>query len=253
MRLSLLLIFALAGPVRADSLRLVADEWLPYNGRPGATPEGYMIDLARRIAKDAGASVDYRTLDWRRSLEEVRAGRADCAVGANHGDAPDLLFPNEPWGRSVNAFFVRTESRWNYRTPADLRRVRLGVVDAYSYGPVIDAYLKSPNHGTIVSITDSRHGLAAVFAQLFAKRVDVAVDDRAVGLALIGTMDLQGRVRLAGDSGDGVDVFLACSPTLASSAAWIGRFDEGLRRLRDNGGLAKILKAYGLTDWALPP
>ena len=161
------------------------------------------------------------------------------------------MFPIEPWGRSVNAFFVRTESRWNYRAIEELKRVRLGVVDAYSYGPKIDAYLKSTDHGTVVRITDSRHGLAAAFAQLFAKKVDVVVDDKAVALALIDAMDLRGRVRLAGDSGEGVDIFLACSPGLPSSAIWVKRFDDGVRRLRDNGGLAKILRAYGLTDWII--
>ena len=77
MRLLPLLFLALAFPASGAELRLVADEWFPYNGRPGAPNEGYMIDLARRIAADAGERVDYRTLDWRRALEEVRAGRAD--------------------------------------------------------------------------------------------------------------------------------------------------------------------------------
>jgi polar amino acid transport system substrate-binding protein len=251
MRLLPLLFLAIAWPARSAELRLVADEWLPYNGRPGAAPEGYMIDLARRIAADGGDRVEYRTLDWRRALDEVRAGRADCAVGANHGDADDLVFPVEPWGRSTNAFFVRTESRWNFHAVADLKKVRLGVVDAYSYGPLVDGYLKSPAHGSVVRITDSRHGLAAAFAQQFAKKVDVVVDDKAVALALIDAMDLRGRVRLAGDSGEGVDIFLACSPALPSSAAWVKRFDEGVRKLRDNGGLGKILKPYGLNDWII--
>ena len=250
-RLLPLLFLALAPAARCAELRLVADEWFPYNGRPGSVPEGYMIDLARAVVAGSGDVVSYRTLDWRRSLDEVRAGRADCAVGANRGDARDFVFPNEPWGRSINAFFVRSDSHWNFRGVGDLKRIKLGVVDAYSYGPLLDGYLKTPGHGAVVSITDSRHGLAAAFAQLFAKKIDVAVDDRDVGMALIDAMDLEGRVRIAGNSGDGLDVYLACSAVLPTSAEWIRRFDQGLRRMRDNGTLAKILKPYGLSDWMI--
>jgi polar amino acid transport system substrate-binding protein len=244
---------ALTAPARADNLRLVADEWFPYNGRPGATPEGYMVDLARRIAGSAGIKVEYRTLDWLRALDEVRAGRADCVLGATRTDAPDFVFPNEPWGHSNVAFFVADGTRWQYRDAADLKRIRLGAIEGYNYGEAINDYVAHAGPGRAVVISGSRRGLAAAFAQLLAHKIDATVDDLNVGLALIQTMNLRGRVRVAGLSGEGHDAYIACSPASPRSQEYAELFDRGLRKLRDSGGLARMLEPYGLKDWIIAP
>ncbi len=99
---------ALAFPLAASArtITLVADSWPPFNGTPGAEPEGYMVDIARRVFAAAGYTVSYRLLPWKRAVEMTRAGTYDGVFGASRTDADGFIFPDEELGRNKLAFYV---------------------------------------------------------------------------------------------------------------------------------------------------
>ena len=63
-----------------------------------------MIELAQRIAAEAGHQIDYKIMPWERSVLKVRRGDFDCVVGAYKEDSPDFIFRIAP-GVSMRAIF----------------------------------------------------------------------------------------------------------------------------------------------------
>ncbi len=70
---------------RAETLRLRADSWMPYNGDAGAALPGYTVELARAIFEPRGITVDYQTMTWGDALKAAAAGQIEAVVGANKG------------------------------------------------------------------------------------------------------------------------------------------------------------------------
>jgi polar amino acid transport system substrate-binding protein len=239
-----------AGTAQADTIRIRADEWFPYNGTPGAAEPGYMIELARTIAERNGHQIDYRLLTWDESVEATRNGSADCVVGALRADAPDFHFPALSWGKSSDAFFVMDRTAWRYRGLDDLAQVRLSVISGYEYTAAVQAYVDSAPPERLVKVENSRNALSKSLMLLVTGRVDVLVEDRNVATAKIARMGLTGRVVEAGVPGEPEDVFIACTPARPEGEAWAKMFGEGIDQMRRARELRPLLSRYGLDDWA---
>ncbi|WP_157729877.1 transporter substrate-binding domain-containing protein [Bacterioplanes sanyensis] len=98
LRSSVMLMLLLPIVAAAQTLSIRSDTWYPMNGDPQADKPGFMIEIAKAIFEPQGITIDYRLMPWERALSEVRAGRIDCVVGAYVEDAPDFVFPEQPWG-----------------------------------------------------------------------------------------------------------------------------------------------------------
>ena len=65
----------------ADTIRLRADYWYPFNGEPQDKNPGHMIEIAKTAWEQAGYHLDYQLMPWEESITKARAGEADCIVG----------------------------------------------------------------------------------------------------------------------------------------------------------------------------
>ena len=239
-----------AGSALADTITIRSDSWYPYNGKPGAKPEGYMIEAARAIAKANGHTIDYRLLDWDASIAQVTSGNVDCLVGATRDDAPGLVFPKQSWGKSNNVMFVLAENSWTFKGIPSLKGQRLVVISGYAYGDTLDAYIKSAAKGSVLSIANNRNSLTLAIQQIVTKKGTVMVEDSNVAFAKFAQMDMIGRFRVAGEADSPSDVYIACTPASGKGKKYAEMFDAGLTALRKSGELKKILARHGLQDWA---
>lgn len=246
-------VFALGACAQAaaDTIRIRADEWLPYNGRSALRPPGYMIDMAKAIADAAGHQIDYRHIPWDDALAGVKAGTFDCVVGATVDEAPGFALPTQPWGQSQSVAYTRADSRLRIESEDDIKALRLAVLPDYSYGEVLDAWIAGEGAGSdrLVTVDTGVRASRAVLSYLIAGKVDVVIDDRNVILNTLRDEGLEGSVveRIAVGPAD--PVYIACTPADPRGAAYAAMFDEGTRQLRESGRLAEILAAYGLRDW----
>lgn len=250
--LVLLLLAGVASACGAATIAVRADEWYPYNGRPGAEREGYMVDLLRAIAAEHGHAIDYRTLDWTTALRQARDGSADCVIAATAIDGAGLALTTEPFGRTVNTFFVLRGNPWRFRSAADLAGIRIGATAGYSYGATVDAWLARAPRGQVSWVRDSRRALPTLFARLLSDRIDAVVDDQLVGTSVLTELGLGGRIHAAGHAPEIDDLYIACTP-VARGRDYATQFGAGLRRMRDSGELAQVLARYDLTDWLIGP
>lgn len=244
----------LASPVSADTIRIRADEWLPYNGPSSQKPPGYMIEMATRIAAAAGHTVDYRHIPWDSALDGVRAGRFDCVVGAARTDAPDFAFPDQHWGLSSVAFYALADSTWTYTGLPSLDGVRLGVIPDYSYSDDLDPYIEehADNPARVVQVIGGGRVAMSAASRLVSRKIDVFAEDPNVMRATLKTLDLSGRIVERGRAKEDDPIFIACTPADPRGAAYAKLFSEGTNSLRDSGELAKILANYGMQDWQQP-
>ena len=78
----LIIIWWFPTAVWSETIVLVADEWPPYNSRPNAPKEGYLVDIARAVFESRGITVSYRLTPWKRAIELTRNGKFNAVIGA---------------------------------------------------------------------------------------------------------------------------------------------------------------------------
>jgi polar amino acid transport system substrate-binding protein len=245
---AVVLIGALAlTPVHADTMSIRADNWYPMNGDPTADKPGYMIELAQTIFAKHGITVDYKTMPWERSVDMARRGEFDCVVGAYKDDAPDFLFPGEPWGVGQSAFYVKAGNTWRYTGLDSLASKTIGLIGGYAYEEDFDKYV-AENAGSFQNVNGDNAAENNI-KKVLAGRIDAMVEHPSVMTAKLKEMGLEGQIELAGVLAEAVDMYIACSPAKSSSEEYLKLVDEGTRALRASGELAEILRRYGLSDW----
>lgn len=239
-------------PAVADEIKIRADPWLPYSGGSEMNPGGYMVEMAEAIAKANGHTIEYRTMPWANALDVVRAGSADCVVGAYLTDAEGFEFPKSGWGKSGNVFWGMSETQWRYDGIASLDKVKVGVIEEYSYGDEMDAYLKQYSGDTnrIEVVPAVGRGIVRLIARLIGKRIDTFVEDTNVLAYAVDQAKMEpGRIVSLGVVSEPEDVYIACTPADPRGRAYAEMFDEGTAKLRSSGKLAEILGHYNLKDW----
>ncbi len=246
---TLLVIAAVAPTANAEQITIRADVWYPHNGEPKSSMPGYMIEIANKLFIAKGIEVNYDTLPWERALTMTRNGDIDCVVGAATGDAPDFVFPSEPLGRDQSTAFVKKGSAWKYGGVPSLSKVKLGVIEGYSYVTDVDEYIKANKSNTNIQSVAGDTPLEQNMRKLAAGRIDVIIESRPVFLATAGKLGMSEKFAEAGTVGEPNDLFIACSPKRDSSKRFTRILSEGVPALRASGKLKMILSKYGLQDW----
>lgn len=246
--------FSLPAAAR-ETITIVADQWCPYNcGQKDAKP-GYMVDIVRQAFKKSDIDVVYKVIPWAQAIELTRQGKYDAIIGANHGDAPDFIFPDIVQGISVNQAWVKKDSRWTYTGLASLEGLRVGIVAGYSYGKSIDPYFKKrmgeyPQH-MIVFSTDNAADLN--IEALVAGRIDVILEDKNVVSYYFASRDQPMAIKSVGnpvdvDQIDDTYLFIAFGPNGPKSHYYADLLTRGMKEMRQSGELKAILASYDMDD-----
>lgn len=243
----MLVLLAWAGLARAETLVIAGDIWCPVNCQPGSERPGIFVELAREIFTEAGIEVQYKALNWARTLQMVRRGELNAAVGAGVEDAPDFLFGATPVASSRSCFFTLPDSTWRFNGTASLAGQRLGVINDYSYGDELNTYI-ALHHGDSerIQIAAGDTALALNIGKLTHGRVDVVLENAWVIQAMLASQGRAGDLREAGCRAPDVPIYLAFSPVLESSPRYVAIFEQGLQRYRASGRLQALLAAYGV-------
>lgn len=241
-----------AGLAGAAEISVRADPWLPYSGGQEMNPPGYMVEMAEAIAKANGHEIEYRTLPWSNALDVVRAGSADCVVGAYLSDAEGFAFPDVGWGPSGNVFWGLAEQKWRFEGIPSLDTIKIGVLEDYSYGDELDAYIEQHKADAqrLEIVPAIGRGIVRLLARLIGRRVGAIIEDRNVMAYALeqAKMDPK-RVISLGEAGESESVYIACTPAHPRGKEYADMFGRGTAQLRASGKLAEILAKYNLKDW----
>lgn len=239
----------LSGQAPGDTLVIAGDLWCPVNCAPDSPRPGIYVELARDIFAEAGIRVEYRVINWARALQEARQGHIDAVIGAAHSDAPDFVFTAQPVSQSRNCFYTVRESQWHYDSLASLHTQRLAVVNDYSYGEQLDAYVQAElGNPQRLQAAAGQQALALNLAKLLEGRVDVVLENSWVMQEYLARRGYVGTLREAGCQQPDIPIYLAFSPALPRSHDYVRLLDQGLRRYRADGRLQALLERYGVRE-----
>lgn len=245
--LPLLACLSLSAPANSETLVIAGDIWCPINCEAGGERPGIFVELARDIFAEAGIEVRYEMRNWARVLHDVRRGDVNAAVGAGVEDAPDFLFTKTPVALSRNCFYTLQDSTWRFTGLDSLASVRLGVINDYSYGLQLDAYVaQQRGQGDRLQVAAGDKALDLNLSKLAHRRLDALIENSWVVQARLAALGRSGELREAGCREPDVPIYLAFSPTLKDSPRHLQLFEQGLRRYRADGRLQALLQAYGV-------
>ena len=175
--------FALLLSTQAQAEQLVhigTSEWTPYveQQRADAGPLGRLITA---VFSRAGYRVEYHYYPWLRGVHLLKTGRLD-------GLAPYICSPERQLFSLCSAPLVRTETAVfhvrdkaiNWRQFSDFEAYTIALTKGYSYGPGFD----SARQSLALKIQESSKEDMGM-RLLLAGRVDVHLQDRAVGYAML--------------------------------------------------------------------
>jgi polar amino acid transport system substrate-binding protein len=235
-----------------QALRLVGDDFCPYNCDVRSDQQGYMIDLLREVFAAQGIAVEYRMVPWSRAIRMVKQGDAEVLIAntENSSPAPELQLL---LGEDSTCFFTRIDSAWRYSDLDDLKRQRLSVIQGYHYdgkGP-LDAHINSGN--ALVHFASGETALHGSLSMLQKGRVDVVLENCNVGRYNIRKLGLEQELQSAGQlPGYRAGLYVNFSPAQTQSAQWLEQLRAGVETMRSSGQLALLLDKYAVSDWVDP-
>jgi polar amino acid transport system substrate-binding protein len=243
-----LLLGLLVKPSSAETLRLRADLWMPYNGDPSAEHPGVAVELAKAIFEPQGIKIDYQTMPWADALEAARGGKIDGVIGAAVGEeTKGLTVPQESIGEPRVVLLVRKGSTFQFENIASLKSARLGAIEGYTYWDTLDEYIKTTSAPKLI-IYKGDTPLTDALSDLKSGKIDVMPETLVVFAWAIKGMGLSPSDFHIIHTHQNDPIYVAFASTPAG-VKYAKLFDEGLKQMRATGALAKLLKGYGMNDW----
>lgn len=243
-------LFLTTGEGRAKDIIIAADQWCPYNCVPNSDREGFQVEIVKEAFKPYGLNVIYKNMPYNRAIKLAEEGRIDGVFGTLKSESRYLVYPSQNVGYSVNVAVTQADNKWWYTALNKLDGKKILSIDGYSYGPKLDAYLKSGKAGS----TQSMYGedaLQQALNVIAAGRADVFFEDKNVAYNAILEMGLVGKVKIAGNITEPQPTYIAFSPLTDRQHDLVTKFDAGLQQLKKNGRLAAIYKKYNLSDLSI--
>ncbi|WNO05002.1 substrate-binding periplasmic protein [Rhodoferax mekongensis] len=245
---ALLALACACAPAAAQVLRLATGELPPYatQERPD---QGIALDIVRRAFALEGLEVEYTFKPWTRTLEESRAGLWDATAywGRNpERDKGFLISDNvltEQWVLVYRQAAFK-DAPFDWKVLSDLKDLRIGVVQSYTYTPEFWAMHKAGTLKTVVAPDD-----IANLRLLIGGRLDLVPMERNVACYLMQhhfmdseVQDLRAHPRLFAPN---FTTHVMFSDKLPDSAARLQAFNRGLRALKRTAVYAEKLNWPG--------
>lgn len=231
------------------------------------------MEIAKIAFDSINVDFEYKNKSWNKAIDDARKGLTNGIIGASVTDGPDFIYPSTPLGRTKNCFYTATSSTWSFTDAASLKKLRIGVIEGYTYGEPFEAYVqayvaektkeleeekkKNPNArakddvNSLVQAVPGDQSLALNIKKLTAKppRIDTFVEDESVLKNHLHASDQTESIfRNAGCLKPDV-LFIAFGPKDPKGKEYAKVLADTVVALRKDGRLKKILDKYGISDW----
>jgi polar amino acid transport system substrate-binding protein len=229
-------------PSVAAPLRLVTDQWVPYENLSDAGAPGFSTEVLRHVFASMKQEVSFEEFPWARAAQMVFRGEREGIFTAfyNEERARHCHFPSEPLAHDKWIFFVRTADvgRLRFSSFDDLLGHDIAVLRGASISPEFWAFARRHQH-VVETASDE-----ANFRMLEASRVDYVVASFVNGMRLIASLGFQGRIApLPSRSLKEDDLHVIFSKQRVT-AEFVARFSEALRQFKQTTAFREIYHKY---------
>jgi polar amino acid transport system substrate-binding protein len=233
----------LAGqPSIAAPLRLVTDQWIPYENLSDPEAPGFSTEVLKGVFASMSQEASFEEFPWARAAQLVFRGERDALFTAFYNDerARFCHFPKEPLARDKWIFFVRTADagRLRFSSFEDLVGHEIAVLRGASISPEFWDFVRQ--HRNIAETASDE----ANFRMLDAGRVDYVVASFVNGMRLIRSLGLEGKIEPLSSRSLKEDNLYVIFSKERISPAFVEAFSEALRRFKQTEAFRAIYRKY---------
>jgi polar amino acid transport system substrate-binding protein len=218
---------------------LVADPYPPYQYEEGGIVKGIDYETAASAFQAVGYDVQVRLLPWEECLRQLDSGGADGIFQIARTAKREKRYVFSDLLRTAEtAFFALSNRAIRFSEGLDLHKqiepFTLGVLAGYSYDPLIDD-LDPARKVAVDRQEDLLFGLKEA-------RFDLVVADSGVAAFLASKLGISEIERVEGFAVTR-ELHVAFRPACTELVV---PFNEGLKKLKQQGAMQRIAKRYGL-------
>jgi len=167
----------------------VSEDYFPYMYGVANNANGLYVQQIEALFSRLGIEVEFQTLPWKRVLQKGDNGEA--AVGGIYKNTRRLKIYDysQPIFEEKLAIYVRKGSEFPFKSLADLKGKKVGLIYGWSYGDAIDL----ARHEKLFSVEESNN-YSVSFKKLIRGRIDCIIVDQLVASLVIADKQLGDKV-----------------------------------------------------------
>jgi polar amino acid transport system substrate-binding protein len=222
-----------------DTIRLTNGEWPPFLSEH-APHYGFASHIITEAFALVGVEVGYGFFPWKRSYKLAKEGKWDgSAIWWDNEERRELFYFTDPVGSTKEAFFHLKTKAFDWTTYEDLRELRIGGTHPYDYGK---AFNQAEAAGIIQ--TERAPNDETSLKKMLKGRIDVFPGDVMVTYEQIRKTFSDEEAALFTHHPKPIaerPVYLLLSKMVPGNEQMLGRFNEGLRMLKESGRWDQII------------
>ncbi|WP_432736871.1 substrate-binding periplasmic protein [Maridesulfovibrio sp. FT414] len=231
----------LAGSASARVYKLASLEYPPYGYAENGSPAGCDVEIIQEAFRRMDEQVEFEFVPWKRALAMALHNATDGVFQVlKTPERCEYMVYSDPVRVEAMTLFVRSDSDIEFT--GDIKELRgrtFGVINSFSYGPAIDAFINE--HRNInIDVTDSVLGN---LCKLVKRRFDIFIADDLSTYYTAREAGLLGDIRrlLPPVAYNPIHVSF-CRKTGADKL--LVRFNKALKSMKDDGTWNSIIDKY---------
>ena len=226
--------------VAAETLRLVADPWPPFNDQ-ALLNNGVASDLVSTALSRAGYTSTYAQVPWERAVRGLQQDIYDVLINAWYTDERATFgHYSQPYLINRIRFLQRKGSQISFKQLPDLYPYSIAVVRGYAYSSEFDQDTRLTKVGV--------GGFAMGARMLHARRVQLTLEDEIVARFHLGRelASIRDQLEFLPQplSENGLHILVSRNHPQHQQIA--DAFNKAIEEMRADGSYAQIFQRHGL-------
>jgi len=231
-----------------ETVTLATLEWEPYIG-PNMDQKGYVYEIVAEAYKRSGINVDIRFLPWARAVNTAKTGKRDGLFPEyyDEGRLQDFVFSESFPGGPVG-LYKRKDNKISYTVdPQKKQTEALKALKQYRFG-VVRGYVNTKEFDEATFLTkDAAKSDETNLKKLFKGRIDFIFIDKYVAKHIIVRKypHFLSELEFMEPPLEVKPLYIAFSKKAKNYQKKLKSFNEGLKKLREEGTLDAIMQKHG--------
>ncbi len=225
------------------TVRVVSLSWPPYYGQylPDYGLSGKIVAAA---FKKQGWDVNFYVRAWVQCLEMLKKGEFEAVPNAYFTEERAQIYHySDPYLDCPIVFFKKKDQDISWKTYEDLKDYRIGVVRGYANPEAFDK-------ADFLTKRVARDPVLN-FKKLLLKQVDLIVSEKFVGTHIMNTKlpeHEKGLFEPISPPLDTIKLYVLFSKKVPGIQAKIDAFNTGLKQIKNDGTIERIVAEYGFRE-----
>lgn len=195
--------------------------------------KGFNIDIMRAVSIEKGIDIEIIPMPWYQAIEALNKGEIDAIQGMKFSKSRDMHYDfSIPYIETPNSIFVRNDNKYIHDID-DLKGKKVAI----QKNDISKYLLANRNIESLVEVNNQEEALI----KLINKEIDAYVGNKLTGAYYIQKKGFEEYVKTVGEN---LLVENYCVVTLEGNEEIISIFNDGIKKIINNGTYDKIYKKW---------